>query len=553
MKDQINHDKRIVVTLDAGGTNCVFGAIQDYQFIVKPVIKPSNANVLEKCLETLVEGFTEVIRQLPESPVAISFAFPGTIDYSNGIICGYLPNFPSFRGGVALADFLYEKLKLPVFINNDADLFTYGEAIAGVLPEINQRLEAIGSVKRYRNLIGFTFGTGFGFGISINGNMYRGDNSCLEIFCLPHKHLQNIIVEDGVSIRAVKRVYGELTGESLHDLEPVDICQIAEGVKSGNREAAQQAFAILGEVAGNVIATCASLLDGLIVIGGGLTKAEKYFMPALLKEIRSNFSTISGEPVARVQSYVYNLQNEEEFLQFAKGDQQTLKVFNSEKEVIFDPQKRIGITISKLGAEIATSLGAYAFALRNMNTNRRNVQTVPVPHIAGLRVIQPNIIHDERGYFFESYNHKTLKSLGIEDVFVQDNQSCSKKNVIRGLHFQVPPFAQAKLVHVLKGAVLDLAVDIRKESPTYGQHFSILLSEENQLQLYIPEGFAHGFAALEENTVFAYKCSKNYHKDSERALLFNDKDLNINWNIETPIVSDKDLQAMRFADFVSPF
>ncbi|MCL2245816.1 MAG: ROK family protein [Lentimicrobiaceae bacterium] len=356
-------DKRIVVTLDAGGTNFVFGAIQDYQFIVKPISKPSNSDVLEKCLDTLVEGFNEVIVQLPEPPVAISFAFPGPADYPNGIIGGYLPNFPSFRNGVALADFLKEKLNLPVFINNDADLFTYGEAIVGVLPEINQKLEQLGSAKRYRNLIGFTFGTGFGFGISVNGKMYVGDNSCSEIFCLPHKHLKNIIVEDGVSIRGVKRVYGELTGEAQHNLEPFDIYQIAEGIKTGNREAAQKAFAVMGEVAGNVIAICASLLDGLIVIGGGLTKAEKYFMPALLQEMRSHFATLSGETVARVQSSVYNLQNEEEFLQFAKGNQQPLQVFGSAKEVVYDPQKRIGVAISKLGADVATSLGAYAFAL----------------------------------------------------------------------------------------------------------------------------------------------------------------------------------------------
>ena len=359
-----NHDNRIVVTLDAGGTNFVFGAIQNYQFIVKPIVKPSNADVLEKCLETLVKGFTEVIDQLPESPVAISFAFPGPADYHNGIIGGYLPNFPSFRNGVALADFLQEKIKLPVFINNDADLFTYGEAIVGVLPEINQKLEKLGSAKRYRNLIGFTFGTGFGFGISVNGNMYIGDNSCSEIFCLPHKYLKNIIVEDGVSIRAVKRVYAELINEHTTNLEPFDIYQIAEGVKTGNQEAAQQAFATLGEVAGNAIAICASLLDGIIVLGGGLTKAEKYFMPALLKEMQTHFFTMSGDQVARVQSTVYNLQNEHEFLQFAKGKQQPLKVFSSKKEVIYDPQKRIGVVISKLGADVAISMGAYAFALQ---------------------------------------------------------------------------------------------------------------------------------------------------------------------------------------------
>ena len=173
--------------------------------------------------------------------------------------------------------------------------------------------------------------------------------------------------------------------------------------------------------------------------------------------------------------------------------------------------------------------------------------------ISGLKLLQPVLFTDDRGYFFESYNYETLKAFGIEDVFVQDNQSCSKKNVIRGLHFQLPPFAQAKLVRVIAGAVLDVAVDIRKASPTYGQHFSVVLSAENQQQLYIPVGFAHGFAALEEHTVFAYKCSNIYHKDSERSLLYNDKDLNIDWQISAPVVASKDLSAISFKDFISPF
>jgi len=181
------------------------------------------------------------------------------------------------------------------------------------------------------------------------------------------------------------------------------------------------------------------------------------------------------------------------------------------------------------------------------------MKIIEQPQISGLKLLHPNIIKDERGYFFESYNYETFKKIGITDVFVQDNQSCSNVNVIRGLHFQVPPFAQAKLVRVMKGAVIDIAVDLRKESPTYGKHFSVELNEVNQLQFYIPVGFAHGFAVLENRTVFAYKCSNFYHKDSEKTLLFNDKDLNINWNIQNPIVSQKDLKAIRFKDFISPF
>ena len=181
------------------------------------------------------------------------------------------------------------------------------------------------------------------------------------------------------------------------------------------------------------------------------------------------------------------------------------------------------------------------------------MKIIEQPTISGLKLLSPTVFNDERGYFFESYNYETFKNLGITEIFLQDNGSCSKKNVIRGLHFQVPPFAQAKLVRVMKGAVLDVAVDLRKNNPTYGQHFSVVLNEENKLQFFIPVGFAHGFAALEEHTVFAYKCSNIYHKDSERSILFNDKDLNIHWNIDNPIVTTKDLQAINFKDFISPF
>ena len=173
--------------------------------------------------------------------------------------------------------------------------------------------------------------------------------------------------------------------------------------------------------------------------------------------------------------------------------------------------------------------------------------------IEGLLIIEPTVFKDDRGYFFESYNEQRYHEVGIMDVFVQDNQSCSQKGVVRGLHFQKPPFAQAKIVRVLRGAVLDFAVDIRKGSPTYGKYVSTLLTADNFRQFYIPEGFAHGFTALEDNSVFAYKCSNFYNKASEGCILFNDKDLNIDWQVESPITSEKDLYGERFADFDSPF
>ena len=173
--------------------------------------------------------------------------------------------------------------------------------------------------------------------------------------------------------------------------------------------------------------------------------------------------------------------------------------------------------------------------------------------LEGLLVIKPIIFGDDRGYFFESWSKESFSKVGLDLDFVQDNQSLSSKGVLRGLHFQNPPYAQGKLVRVIKGAVLDVTVDIRKDSPTYGQHFSVELSEENKTILWIPPGFAHGFLTMEDNTIFTYKCTGAYNKDSEEALLWNDEELNINWKIKDPLVSEKDLAAGNFQDFVSKF
>ena len=365
------YDNRVVITLDAGGTNLVFGAMQANKFIVEPITMPSNADDLDKCLATMVEGFQAVIDKLEAKPVAISFAFPGPADYPNGIIGGYLPNFPSFREGVALGPFLEYKFGIPVFINNDGDLFAYGEALGGALPEVNAKREALGCPKRYKNLVGYTFGTGFGIGVVVNNQLNRGDNSCVETFCLKHKKMPDIIVEDGVAVRAIKRVYGEVSGDVKHAFEPKDICEIADGKRPGDVEAAKQAFAELGEIAGDAMATAVTLVDGLIVIGGGITAARKYIMPSLLKELRGKMHTITGEELNRVQMKVYDLDNEEEFKEFAKGDQRALKVYGTDRYVAYDPQKRIGVMISKLGASNAISVGAYAFALSQLDAQKQ--------------------------------------------------------------------------------------------------------------------------------------------------------------------------------------
>ena len=173
--------------------------------------------------------------------------------------------------------------------------------------------------------------------------------------------------------------------------------------------------------------------------------------------------------------------------------------------------------------------------------------------IEGLLIIKPDVFKDERGYFFESYNKERFAKEGLTMDFVQDNESKSSKGVLRGLHFQKPPYAQGKLVRVVKGSVMDVAVDLRKGSPTYGKWESVVLSEDNKLQFWIPEGFAHGFVTLEDDTVFNYKCTNIYNKESEGSLLWNDPDINIDWNIENPILSEKDKVSPLFKNFETPF
>ena len=174
-------------------------------------------------------------------------------------------------------------------------------------------------------------------------------------------------------------------------------------------------------------------------------------------------------------------------------------------------------------------------------------------NIEGLLIIKPRVHEDERGYFFESWSKESFSANGIDINFVQDNQSLSSKGVIRGLHFQNPPFEQGKLVRVISGSVLDVAVDIRSNSPTYGNHVSVFLSGQNKTMFWIPPGFAHGFATLEDNTIFSYKCSGIYNKESEESLLWNDIDLNIDWKVKKPIISDKDKISNSFNNFKSQF
>ena len=360
-------DPRIILTLDTGGTNMVFGAMQRGEFIVEPLTLPAYADDLDKCLSTMVEGFRAIIDQLDERPAAISFAFPGPADYPNGIIGGQLLNFPAFREGVALGPYLKKKFSMPVYINNDGDLYAYGEALGGVLPEINEMLDEYGSRKRYRNLLGFTLGTGLGIGMVVNGQLNRGDNSCVEMFSIPLNGQPEVFAEEGISIRAVKRMYGELSGNTEHGLTPKEIFEVAEGLREGDPDAAKETFAKVGAALGDVIAMTVSITDGLVVIGGGLAGAYKYMKEAMFEALRGKMYRVSGEAIDKLASKVYDLDNPEELRQFIKGEQRQIKIYNSEIEVTYDPQKRIGVALSKIGANKAVSLGAYAFALHQLS------------------------------------------------------------------------------------------------------------------------------------------------------------------------------------------
>jgi len=209
------NDKRIVMTLDAGGTNFVFSALQGGEEIISPIKLLSNSSNLDLSLKTIIRGFKLVKQLLPEEPVAISFAFPGPADYQNGII-GNLPNFSSFRGGVALGPMLENIFEIPTFINNDGDLFTYGESVAGILPAINNALKKKGVEKEYKNLFGITLGTGFGGGMVVNKNIAHGDNSAGgEIWLMCNFITPHLIAEEGVSIRAIQRVYSKIAGVKI--------------------------------------------------------------------------------------------------------------------------------------------------------------------------------------------------------------------------------------------------------------------------------------------------------------------------------------------------
>ena len=350
-------DPRIVLTLDGGGTKLEFNAVQGGRPLFPPLRLPSLAARLDDCLGELVKGFAQVHEASGRKAVAISFAFPGPADYPAGII-GDAPNLPAFRGGVALGPMLADRFGLPVFINNDGDLFAYGEAIGGLLPWVNER-----SPKRYRNLIGVTLGTGFGGGIVHDGKLLRGDNSAAgEVWLLRHGES---FAEEAIGARALRNAYARACGNLL---EPREIEAVALGRAEGNALAARSAYRMLGEAAGEAIANVVTVIDGLVVIGGGLCAAAPLFMPALMERLNGRYP--GG--TARLEMKAFALDDGSDLAAFLRDSAREISVPGSGRTIRYDAEKRIGVGLSRLGTSAAISLGAYAFALRALSGEERS-------------------------------------------------------------------------------------------------------------------------------------------------------------------------------------
>jgi len=362
------NDQRVVLTLDAGGTNFVFSAIRGNKEVIQPIRMPANPNDLELCLETVIRGFEEARGKVSGSVEAISFAFPGPADYVNGII-GDLPNFPSFTGGVPMGPMLEDHFRIPVYINNDGNLFAYGEALAGYLPWLNKRLKAEGSNKQYSNLVGFTLGTGFGSGMVLGETMLLGHStSGPEIHNTLNPFNSEWNAEEGVSTRAIQRVYARETSAPFStSLMPGDIYKIAKGSQEGNREAALESFREYGRSLGGSIANTLSLFDGIVVLGGGITAAWDLFAPVMFEEINRTYQDFRGVANPRLSYQVYNLEDETVFSDFAGRKGKEVVIPGSGRTILYDADPRTGVGLSRLGASNAIALGAYAFALQQLD------------------------------------------------------------------------------------------------------------------------------------------------------------------------------------------
>ncbi len=359
----IYDDDRIVMTLDAGGTNFVFAAIKAGKCVVEPFNQPSNGSCLDACISGIITGFKKVRDSLSETPVAISFAFPGPADYRNGVI-GDLPNLPAFRGGVALAADLEKHFNIPVYIGNDGDLFTYGEALGGILPAINKQFKDKDQPNRFKNLIGVTLGTGLGAGIVINGTLFSGENGLAgEIWNTPNSISPQQNAEEGISSRAIVKSFESFDNITQSNLTSADIYKIALDDSHENCTQAKQAFINYGTHLGDVLANLMMLFDSSIVLGGGIVGAKSFFMPAAIKVLKGKFHNGQRRIIQKL-CYIDDLEEKNKLLSSSPSFISALSSIN--RGEYYEPPT-LFVATSEMGCSQAVALGAYAFALTQLD------------------------------------------------------------------------------------------------------------------------------------------------------------------------------------------
>ena len=363
----MEHPNPTILTLDAGGTNLVFKAVSNGEILSKTVNLPAQADALDELLAKIIAGFQDINTLTGNRAAAISFCFPGPADYENGII-GDLENLPLFRDGVALKKMLENEFRIPVFINNDGDLFTLGEAIGGLLPEVNRKLAEAGIDKQYKNFLGVTLGTGFGGGIVQNDRLFTGDNSAgAEIYRMVNPLNWETSIEDTLSIQGLKRLFAEKTGMDIRDVpEPAEIYRIGIGEKEGDKCAAENAWSTFGAVLADALANALILIDGIAVIGGGLSGAYRLFLPKAVEMMNRSFTRSDGRKFPRMEVTAYNLEGQNGMQQFLDYKGKNIRVPFSDETIPYYEEKKTGVGVSRLGTSDAVALGAYAFAAEKL-------------------------------------------------------------------------------------------------------------------------------------------------------------------------------------------
>jgi glucokinase len=353
----------LILSLDAGGSNFVFSALKSGVPVLPSIHKTVDVEQLPACIDDIVSGFEEIRQCCSEKAQAISFAFPGPANYAEGII-GHLENLPAFDTFVPLGPLLEQHFHLPVFINNDGDLFAYGEARAGLLPAINVELMANGETRRYRNLVGLTLGTGLGCGVCLGEQLLRGDNdAAAEIWSIADPMGSGQPVEETLSVRGLKNMYAQEAGVSLADVpEPAELFRLLSEGTPNLRTAVMHTFQRYYDVLTEVIRSCIALFDGLVVLGGGIAGSAGGFLPSMVSALNAETELRNGKTLHRLESTVYNLSDPLDRERFLRPNRGELRVAGSEVPISFTPEKRSGIALVDGDTSVSIMKGAYFYA-----------------------------------------------------------------------------------------------------------------------------------------------------------------------------------------------